>query len=130
MDCRLVAAFTLPLLFLCDIGSAQKLTSDVPYVENGHERQVLDVYTSERAVEGSLPVMFWIRDVAATARWPYAVRQLVRLPPSEIPAQPTRSESSRRRGPSLTIRLHVTFDSKPIAELGFFGAARGFRGSC
>ncbi len=60
MNCKLIAAFALPLLLLCSIGSAQKLTTDVPYVENGHERQVLDVYTPERAVDGSLPVMFWI----------------------------------------------------------------------
>ena len=38
----------------------QKLTSDIPYVENGHERQVLDIYTSEIAADESLPVMFWI----------------------------------------------------------------------
>lgn len=60
MNCRLVAAFALPLLFLCNIGSAQKVATDVPYVENGHERQVLDIYTPERAVDGRLPVMFWI----------------------------------------------------------------------
>ena len=36
------------------------LTCDIPYVENGHERQVLDIYTSERAADGSRPVMFWI----------------------------------------------------------------------
>jgi acetyl esterase/lipase len=42
------------------MGSAQKLASDIPYVENGHERQVLDIYTSERAADGSLPVMLWI----------------------------------------------------------------------
>ena len=33
---------------------------DIPYVENGHERQVLDVYTPEQAADGRLPVMFWI----------------------------------------------------------------------
>ena len=60
MNCKLITAFALPLLVLCNIGSAQKLTSDIPYVENGHERQVLDIYTSERAADGSLPVMFWI----------------------------------------------------------------------
>ncbi len=60
MNCRLITAFAFPLFILCNSGSAQKLTSDIPYVENGHERQVLDIYTSDSAVEGSLPVMFWI----------------------------------------------------------------------
>ncbi|MBM3735558.1 MAG: alpha/beta hydrolase [Acidobacteria bacterium] len=39
---------------------AQKLASDIPYVENGHKRHVLDVYTPERPDGKSLPVMFWI----------------------------------------------------------------------
>jgi arylformamidase len=60
MNYKLIATFALSVQFFCSIGSAQKLTSDVPYVENGHERHVLDIYTSERAVEGGLPVMFWI----------------------------------------------------------------------
>ena len=58
MNCKLITAFVLPLLVFCSIGSAQKQTSDIPYVENGHERQVLDIYTSESAAGGSLPVMF------------------------------------------------------------------------
>ena len=40
--------------------AAQKLTSDVRYVERGHERQVLDIYTPEQTAGASLPVMFWI----------------------------------------------------------------------
>ena len=44
MNFRLIAAFALPSLFLCNIGTAQKRTSNVPYVENGHERQVLDMH--------------------------------------------------------------------------------------
>ena len=60
MSGRLIAVFAFPLLFLCSIVSAQKLTSNVPYVENGHQRQVLDIYTPKRAAGGSLPVMFWI----------------------------------------------------------------------
>lgn len=60
MNGRLVPAFTLLFLLLCNMGTAQKVTRDVPYVENGHERQVLDIYTPEDGVEGSLPVMFWI----------------------------------------------------------------------
>ena len=44
------------------LGSAfgQKLTSDVPYVESGHERHVLDIHTPEKKSETMLPVMFWI----------------------------------------------------------------------
>ena len=34
--------------------------SDIPYVENGHERQVVDIYMPEDATDKSLPVMFWI----------------------------------------------------------------------
>lgn len=35
-----------------------KVFKDIPYVENGHERQVLDIYTTEGAKD--LPVVFWI----------------------------------------------------------------------
>jgi acetyl esterase/lipase len=44
----------------CNIVTAQKLTSDIPYVENGHQRQVLDIYTPDKSTTKSLPVMFWI----------------------------------------------------------------------
>ena len=54
------AALALPLLLLDNIANAQKLTSDVPYVQNGHERQVLDIYTPGEVAEGKLPVLFWI----------------------------------------------------------------------
>ena len=60
MNCKLVAAVAFSLLFLCDIAFAQKRTTDIPYAENGHERQVLDIYTPEEAADESLPVMFWI----------------------------------------------------------------------
>ncbi len=60
MKGKRIIAFAVPLLFLCNVSTAQKLTADVPYVENGHERQVLDIYTPERAPDGCLPVMFWI----------------------------------------------------------------------
>ena len=45
---------------IADLSVAQKLTADIPYVENGHERHVLDIYTPEKATDKSLPVMFWI----------------------------------------------------------------------
>ncbi|MBN2326600.1 MAG: alpha/beta hydrolase [Candidatus Omnitrophica bacterium] len=60
MKYRFIAVFTLLFLSLCNIGNAQKLTSNIPYVENGGERQVLDIYTPEKAVDERLPVMFWI----------------------------------------------------------------------
>ena len=39
--------------------SMTKMTTAVAIVQL-HERQALDIYTPERAVDGSLPVMFWI----------------------------------------------------------------------
>ena len=60
MNFRLVSAIALPLAFLGNSATAQKLTSNVPYVENGHKRQVLDIYTPENPAGKGLPVMFWI----------------------------------------------------------------------
>jgi acetyl esterase/lipase len=60
MKWKLIAALVLPLSVVCKTVQAQRLKADIPYVENGHERQVLDVYAPERAAEGRLPVMFWI----------------------------------------------------------------------
>ncbi len=60
MSLKLTAAIAFPLVFLCNIAIAQKLTSDIPYKENGHERHILDIYTPEEASKESLPVMFWI----------------------------------------------------------------------
>jgi acetyl esterase/lipase len=60
MNFRLVSAFLLPFFFLGNDATAQKLTSDIPYVENGHKRHVLDIYTPEEPAWKSLPVMFWI----------------------------------------------------------------------
>ena len=60
MNFRVVSAFVLPFLFLSNGASAQELTSDIPYVENGHKRHVLDIYTPEESAGKSLPVMFWI----------------------------------------------------------------------
>ncbi|HIE97699.1 MAG: alpha/beta hydrolase [Fuerstiella sp.] len=45
---------------IADVSVAQKLTADIPYVQNGHERHVLDIYTPEKATDKILPVMFWI----------------------------------------------------------------------
>ena len=60
MNFRLVSAFVLPFLFLSNGATAQKLTSDIPYLENGHKRHVLDIYTPKEPAGKSLPVMFWI----------------------------------------------------------------------
>jgi len=53
-------AFVLPLLFFGNPAIAQKLTADIPYIENGHERHVLDIYAADVPASKSLPVMFWI----------------------------------------------------------------------
>ncbi len=55
-----VAALVFTLLFLCDIAIAQKVTTDVPYLKNGHPRHVLDIYAPEKQARNSLPVVFWI----------------------------------------------------------------------
>jgi len=60
MNCKRITIFAFSALLLCCTGRAQQLKADIPYVEQGHERQVLDVYTPEKATEGRLPVMFWI----------------------------------------------------------------------
>ncbi len=52
--------FLLLSLFAGTEVFAQKLHSDIPYVENGHERHVLDIYTPEETGDKALPVMFWI----------------------------------------------------------------------
>jgi acetyl esterase/lipase len=50
----------LSLILLCSPVEAQQLKADIPYVANGHERQVLDVYTPQGAAGKRLPVLFWI----------------------------------------------------------------------
>ena len=57
---RLVSAFVFPFLLFSNGATAQRLAQDIPYVENGHKRHVLDVYTPENRPGKSLPVMFWI----------------------------------------------------------------------
>mgnify|MGYP002623682156 CR=1 FL=1 len=48
----------LAFLLLATAAYGQKLTANVPYVEEPHERQVLDIYAPEGAE--NLPVVFWI----------------------------------------------------------------------
>ena len=60
MSIHHLAACVLPLLVLASTAHAQKLSADIPYVDGGHQRQVLDVYSPERPAAEKLPVMFWI----------------------------------------------------------------------
>jgi len=60
MNMKLVSACVLVCLVAGKSVVAQKLTADIPYVKNGHERHVLDIYTPEKPAAKSLPVMFWI----------------------------------------------------------------------
>lgn len=58
---RSLACAILPALFFLSGGAtAQKLTPDIPYIENGHKRHVLDIYSPESPAGRSLPVLFWI----------------------------------------------------------------------
>lgn len=60
MTFRLLSPCVLSWLLFGNAAFAQKLTADIPYVENGHKRHVLDIYTPETPAGKSLPVMFWI----------------------------------------------------------------------
>jgi len=46
------------VLLLVSVAQAQNLTSDIPYADSEHERQVLDIYTPDGAKD--IPVVFWI----------------------------------------------------------------------
>lgn len=58
MSLRFVSALAFPFFFVSAV--AQQRTADIPYVENGHKRHVLDIYTPDKPAGKSLPVMFWI----------------------------------------------------------------------
>lgn len=60
MNRILVGTLACWLSFACNIAAAQTLLTDIPYVENGHERQVLDLYKPEQSSAAPLPIMFWI----------------------------------------------------------------------
>jgi acetyl esterase/lipase len=58
-----IIALLIPTVFLIQIHVQAQPTptptkSSIPYVENGHERQVLDIYAPPNAKD--LPVVFWI----------------------------------------------------------------------
>ena len=48
----------LATFLLVTVAQAQKLTSNIPYADPAHERQVLDIYAPDDAK--NLPVVFWI----------------------------------------------------------------------
>lgn len=56
MKSLLLSAFAI--LIVASLAQAQTLKSNIRYVENGHERHVLDVHAPEGAK--NLPVVFWI----------------------------------------------------------------------
>ena len=62
MNCKSLTHFVILLaLFLPAADAlAQKLEADIAYGENGHKRQVLDIYTPEKPDANPRPVMFWI----------------------------------------------------------------------
>jgi len=51
---------TLLLLLPLSAASGQKITVDIPYLPDGHERHTLDVYVPDNSSDENLPVMFWI----------------------------------------------------------------------
>ena len=60
MTLRLAGCVAILFFAYGKFGFGQTTKFDIPYVENGHERQVLDIYTPEKGTEKNLPVMFWI----------------------------------------------------------------------
>jgi arylformamidase len=55
---KFLATFFLIAAALTKMTAAQTVVKDIPYVEKGHPRQVLDVYAPDGAK--NLPVVFWI----------------------------------------------------------------------
>ena len=53
-------ALVLLLSTFCSGAMAQSLIPDVPYIDDGHQRHLLDIYAPEKPANKSLPVMFWI----------------------------------------------------------------------
>jgi len=60
MHAKLAVGCVILVVSINQTAAAEKRTADVPYVKNGHRRQVLDIYTPEKPTGNSLPVMFWI----------------------------------------------------------------------
>lgn len=53
-----ITAVAVTVLLLVSVAQGQNLTSNLPYADPAHERQVLDVYAPDGAK--NLPVVFWI----------------------------------------------------------------------
>lgn len=53
-------AVAIALLITGPMVAAQEKHADIPYVENGHARHVLDIYRPASPPSRKLPVMFWI----------------------------------------------------------------------
>lgn len=60
MSSKLGSIWIFAFLTISAAGYTQTLHSNIPYIENGHERHVLDIYTFGKTEENGLPVMFWI----------------------------------------------------------------------
>ncbi len=60
MNCLRTSAVVWLLCIMSQLCQAQQVKSNIPYVENGHQRHVLDIYTADGSAGGKRPVMFWI----------------------------------------------------------------------
>ena len=62
MNCKHHTSLSILLTLLVSTASAfaQNLESDIAYVEDGHQRHVLDIYTPKKPDAKPRPVMFWI----------------------------------------------------------------------
>jgi arylformamidase len=60
MHARRLAVLLSAALGLTSTAAAQQQRADVPYLSDGHERHLLDIYTPEPAAVQGLPVMVWI----------------------------------------------------------------------
>ncbi|MGE0609236.1 MAG: alpha/beta hydrolase [Pirellulales bacterium] len=60
MNIHRIGFLALSLLVSANAALAQVRTADIPYLEKGHERQVLDIYSPEKGTGEKRPVMFWI----------------------------------------------------------------------
>lgn len=61
MNARLTIVALLSALLLPQIAVAQKKIANVPFLDGGHERHLLDIYKPEKLTDRKpLPVMFWI----------------------------------------------------------------------
>src|SRR2546423_14096713 len=73
------AVSTLLIVLLATTGArAQDVKRNIPYVEKGHERQVLDVYSPPNAK--NLPVVFWIHG----GGWQAGDKSSVQLKPKVV----------------------------------------------